>query len=180
MATLENVVRYPHLQLFILNSLAPLSAVKPKVFEQFVNFTGLSSKDAANMLRHGFIPVIRMKNLGRLYGYTPPTGDDIQLNQKICATMESLLGGRIEVVSGYYNHYAQEQSNKELMSKFRLFMEVTILHELVHFGRQHVRGYNPDRRSEELQAVAFEKAAYGKKHTLTSLGLTDILAEPMD
>jgi hypothetical protein len=46
-----------------------------------------------------------------------------------------------------------------------------------HF-RTLVNGYNPDDDMEEALADEFEKQAYGKSHTITSLGISDIVPEP--
>lgn len=179
MATLEKPKLYPQTNALVLTILPQLPHTKPKVFEHFRNYTQLSPQDARNILIAGFHPVIKVKHTGAQYGWTPPTADEIWLHDGFIDQIESLMSGRSEVVSGYYNHYDTQKYAKEvLMPKLRLLLEVTIMHELVHYGRRIVHGYNPNRRQEELIAQAFEKDAYGKVHTATSLGITDVVAEP--
>jgi len=179
MAYLEYPRSYPQTHLFLIMQLPLVPVTKPSVFEHFRIFSALPEVDAKNLLRQGYEPQIKMRDTGSLYGYTPPTGQEIWLHKGVFSDIEALLSGNSEIVTGYYERQEQRRTNfTKVLPSILPLLEVTVLHELVHYGRKLVHGYNPDLDMEEAIADEFEKQAYGQSHTATSLGISDIIAEP--
>jgi hypothetical protein len=66
----------------------------------------------------------------------------------------------------------------ELQARAALLLEATVLHELVHYGRRKLHGYKPsarERAAEEYLAREFERKAYGRFVTATSLQLAQFM-----
>jgi hypothetical protein len=180
MAKLEFPKKYPQTQIFLSTHIIPLPLLKPKVFEAFQGYTQLTQPESKKILTPKFYPEIKVTQTpSGTYGWTPATGNRIWLNNQFIAQFESLLSGRTEITSGPWTAYEDQRfKNKVLIPKLFLLLEATVLHELVHFGRKLVFGYNPDRAMEERIAQNFERKAYGQVHTLTSLGISHIVSEP--
>jgi hypothetical protein len=181
MATLEKPAIYPQIQIILLTSLPILQVTRPDAFTAFCDHSGLSDKEATKIFTNGYAPIIKIKGTpNRGYGWTPePPTDEVWLHRPFIEQVESLMSGRSEITSGPYNYYADQSFTKRvLLPRLRLLVEVTVLHELVHFARQLVNGYNPDRPAEERVARMFEKKAFGQVHTVTSLGLAGLIDEP--
>jgi hypothetical protein len=101
-----------------------------------------------------------------------------QLHIGFSRSVESLLAGRSQIVSGVYNHYETQRQGKRVVANLLLLVEVTIMHDLVHLGRRLVNGYDPDTNAEGRVAWSFERRAYGEIHNVTSLGLAGLVPEP--
>jgi len=168
MATLWSHEKYPQLQFLLATTLPFIPVVKPDVLKTFRSFTQAGPKDTKNMLVKGINPWIILKDTGQLYGLTPaPPTDRIYIHKGLFSDVESLLSGR-----------SRPNVQENFFPRLSLLFEVTVMHELVHFMRGIVYGYNPHTSQEEAIADNFETAAYGKEHTVTSLGLLRILKEP--
>jgi hypothetical protein len=176
MATLEDPGKYPQTQLFLVTKLPILTS---SILQHFIDYTRLSTRDAKNMLLHGFHPWIKCKITppGRI-GWTPATGDEIWLHKGFIDALESLVSDRgpEHFTFGPYDYY---ETREFIVSRLFLLLEVIVMHELVHFGRRTVYGYINDRDAEERLAKAFEKEAYGTIYTSTSLGLDGLLGDTL-
>jgi hypothetical protein len=126
------------------------------------------------MLVSGQPPDILVKRPPRkgLYGWTPAgPKDEIWLHPALVNAVESLMGERPD---------KKEQAFRSLavIPRVRLLVEAVVLHELVHFGRKILNGYNPDVDAEERIAQAFEIKAYGQVQTATILGIRKWVPDP--
>lgn len=180
MARLEQPKTYPYTEAFLVTQLPLLPTAKPTVFGLFRDYTGLTPEESQGILLRQYKPMIKVTQTPPgTYGWTPATGDRIWLNAQFITDFESLLSGRTDISSGPWTAYQDQRfKEKQLIPKLRILLEVTVMHELVHFGRRLVHGYNPNRAAEERVAQAFEIKAYGKIHTVTSLGISHIVPEP--
>jgi len=103
-----------------------------------------------------------MSRRQRQYGHTPTTGNAIELDRHFIQDIEAILG--YHFAASVYDYY-------RIKARAELLLEITTLHELVHWCRQQVNGVNWNRNAEEEKARAFERAAYGRVHDAKSLRL---------
>lgn len=164
-----NYKNFPETKNFLSNTLQMLPSRKPQVFQTFMGYSLFGQAEATKVLKPGWTPIVEIRQLRGLYGFTPPSGNAIHLDDMFVEDAEDLMS--FSVVTGVYDFYR----NKE---KAQLLLEITVMHELVHWCRQQVNGYNPKRSAEERIAQAFEIKAYGKKHTVHTVGLTQAMRDP--
>jgi len=178
--------KYKWTQRYFEDELPSIPRNNQKVFGKFGQYSGLS-EDAAfvkktgmglkDAFRQNYIPGVRVRDIQR-YGFTPPTGDEIQLGKTFIVELEAalaILGKRLESRWKVQGSYAPTI----LESNLFLLLEVTVLHEMVHFFR---RRFNESARLnsmsargrsyEENVARNFEKDTYGHYCTAQSLMLT--------
>ena len=180
MATLQHRT-HPYTDTFFALFLPLLRVTKPKVFQRFVEYTGMPEREAELLLLPGYEPSVVIKSprkaieiAGRL-GYTPSTGGEIWLHVKLADGVESLLGGG-NYSAGVWNYY---ETKSAVERGIRVLLEATVLHELVHYARQKTHAAL-SRSKEEAIAQRFEIAAYGEIHTVHSLGLDNLMGDPAD
>src|SRR5262245_8435555 len=69
----------------------PFSRHKRKVYEKFMDFTGLSAREVSSAFRDGTEPYVELADTGPLYGYTPRDGTKIQLSVTFVEELEAIL-----------------------------------------------------------------------------------------
>ena len=164
--------RYRWTSQFFAEDLRLIPKWKPKVYAKFQEYTGLSGEDLQRAFLPHRIPWVKVVDLPGLYGFTPPTGDEIQLAKTFVEELEAALPAN-KVPRG--SVYAPSELEEKILS----LLEATVLHEMVHFCRRKFieaarlnamssRG----RGLEEAVAQQFEKEAYGKLYTVQSLLIT--------
>ena len=161
---------YPRTSQFFAEDLPWIPRAKRKVHAAFEKYSGLSGEDLAAQFRPRGWPAVKVDPIGRLIGYTPPTGDTILLAATFIGELEANLPPRV-VRSGTY-------APSELEEKILTILEVTVLHEMVHYwrmkrdGEARVRAMsNRGRGYEEAVARQFEKEAYGMFPSVATLAI---------
>jgi hypothetical protein len=167
--------RYRWTSQFFREDLRLIPFVKPKVRDKFQQYSGLSGENLKTAFvsdYHNYEPLVKVKHLPGLYGYTPPIGEEIQLATIFIEELEAALP-KNRVPRG------QVYAPSELEEKALLLLEATVLHELVHyfrrrfdFGGARLNAMSARGRSvEEALAQQFEKEAYGMLHTVQNLSI---------
>jgi hypothetical protein len=161
---------YPWTRQFFDMDLPWVPKLKPKVFSKFEEYSGLSGRDLRAAFLPSYIPRVRLVHIPGHYGFTPPTGDEIQLDKTFVDELEATLPSN--KVPRNPHHYAPS----ELEGRLLLLLEATVLHEMVHYCRRkfdssaRINAMSKKGRSiEEAWAQQFEIEAYGKKHTVQNL-----------
>jgi len=156
---------------FFNKDLRLIPSQKPKVREAFEECSGLSREESEFAFLPGYVPSVKVVHLNATYGWTPSIGDEIHLAKIFIEELEGALPSN-KVPRG------QVYAPSELEEKLLLLLEVTALHEMVHYYRrkldENVRiryRSNTGVSKEEAWAKQFEKKAYGKFHTVESLSV---------
>jgi hypothetical protein len=148
---------------FFDKDLPLIPSVKPKVFAKFEEYSGLSGDALKGAFHRGSIPLVQVVNLPGLLGWTPPTGKEINLDKTFIEELETVLPSN-KVPRG------RVYGPSELETDILWILELTVLHEMVHFFRSRL---NEDakqnimsktgRGHEEAVAKQFEKEAYADR-----------------
>lgn len=154
--------RFVQTRRFFQTELHTLPSRKPKVFAVFQRYSDFRPDEARQVLRVGITPKVRVARLPGRYGFTPPRSEEIWLGRTFIGEFEALLDE--DTVTGVYDRYTVREKAHRLL-------EATVLHELVHWCRRKVHGYNPNQVQEEAIAQRFEREAYGMLVDARSVGL---------
>ncbi|NND71472.1 MAG: hypothetical protein HKN43_07825 [Rhodothermales bacterium] len=170
---------YPWTHYFLEKELPSLSSYNRDAHDLLCAFTGLNAKRnraaKAVALKFGIEPVIDVQPIG-IYGYTPPTGQIIQLGKTFLSEFESAMA---TLKNGAEPHIPKTYTPTILESNLFMLLEATILHELVHYFRRkflddaklNLRS-NSGRGREEAVAQQFEKKVYGMVCDVQNLSLS--------
>jgi hypothetical protein len=113
-------------------------------------------------------------------GYAHYYGDNIQLRTTFADQYEALM--KTDPLTGrdpngqYFEERLHGRSVRWHQKRARLLMQSKILHEMVHWARTMIT-FLPDPKAPD-HGWKFEKAAYGKHLTQTSLQLMHYLYVP--
>jgi hypothetical protein len=163
--------RYRWTSQFFREDLRLIPSLKPKVHEKFSQYTSLTGEN----LRLAFLsytePLVKLENIPGELGHTPPVGDEIWLDKTFIGELEDALPK---------NRVPRDQAYapSELEEKALLLLEVTVVHEMVHyFRRKFISGvqakysFARGRDEEETVAQQFEKDAYGMYYMVENLSI---------
>ena len=180
---------YPFTTRFFRWSLPRIPSHKPRIFQLFRDYSRVDDKTAKSYLvyfspvknpldpKDGgvfFGPKVEVEDLSPgVVGYTPPDRDHIELDKTFLDEIDPLL--RID------------HKNNELQARAELYLESTVLHELVHYISRKDGGVAAARTDtesikQERKAREFERDAYGayvdpllSTVTVRSLNLTQFM-----
>ncbi len=147
----------------------------PKVFKQFLRFSGLKRKQArtalnmtTNPFAWGSIPSVVVAEPNTIPGYAryPGTGSTIKLGSGFVRQFEDLIS--LHGPDGPGQNLAAARRNA------RLLMEGILLHELVHWARATISmlTIGPRREKDGEVGWAFTRAAYGRDMTSDGMGVS--------
>ncbi|WP_282609036.1 hypothetical protein [Pelagibius sp. Alg239-R121] len=159
---LEDQKKYYYFHAFLL-SMKDRVFHKKKVFDAYVKWSGLAPHDAALALRPNMNPKVSPANFP--CERDPKTG---KYRISVGMTWSKKVFGISRAVIGHYESaklkafHSANSGDKVKLAAWEEYLEATIMHEMVHWGRK-VKGIEAPTYDEmENNAEAFEKEAYGK------------------
>jgi len=160
---------------FFHDDLGLIPNQKSKVHAAFEKYSLIHGETLKLRFVPRYLPYVKLANLDGQLGYTPPTGDEIQLNATFIDELETELPAA-KVPRG------RSYAPSEFEEKVLLILETTVLHELVHWSRRKygetvMLNYRSTRGLgfEEAVARQFEKEAYGMTNNVHTLGIARLM-----
>ena len=165
MPTFKHGKRYERTNYFFRDILRTIPRLKPGVYQAFCRRCGIDKQDVWIAFSSRYVPNFEVRETGT-YGFTPPIGNQVHLGKTFIDELEAALPW-----NGKPNRDSHAPSERE--SNLMLLLEVTVLHEMVHFFRRTFteQGKMNGPGIEETIAQRFEMEAYGRFNTAKSLGL---------
>ena len=162
---LEDQKKYYYFHAFLL-SMKDRVFLKKKVFNAYVKWSGLAPHDAALALRDNMNPKVSPSAFP--CERNPKTG---RYRISVGMTFTEKALGISTALIGHYesaklkDFHSSNSGDKAKLAAWEDYLEATIMHEMVHWGRK-VKGIEAKTYAEmEKNAEAFEKEAYGKVTT---------------